>query len=327
MLWISSLPIALLFLLLLPCFLAQDGGENEQSRDIISVWEGDSFSITCSMNGSENQVGMYLKDIRRNRNVIYVPYQKSSNIFPALANRLNYSKEGQDHRITLHSAQESDSNIYLCYEIVKINDHHKNLHGKKTIVVVKAKTSGALKQSPLYANPGQGQSISITCELKSSPEDEGIYLLRTHVQPGEVLYVSHRNVSRASPAFKNRWEYSKEGKSVVITLQNLQQNDSDNYVCAEEVKDSPLLSASGTMVLVKEWEQAYSQACKKSSWGLYGLIIVVVLLFCALVCCTLYHVDLKKYFQKKTPNIVYEDMSYSSRRNTMVRNDTYSRGN
>ncbi|NXI80092.1 CD7 protein, partial [Rhipidura dahli] len=140
-------------------------------------------------------------------------------------------------------------------------------------------------------------------------------LLRTHMQPGRVLYVSELNMSRVSRAFESRLEYSRQGNRVVITLHNLQEDDSDNYVCAEEVTNAPLLSASGTMLLVKEVEQA----CKKSSWDLYALIVVVTLLFCALVCCTLYRVDVKKYFQKKNPNVVYEDMSYNSRRSTLVR--------
>ncbi|NXM72340.1 CD7 protein, partial [Serilophus lunatus] len=146
------------------------------------------------------------------------------------------------------------------------------------------------------------------------------FLLRTHVRPEEVLYVSNQNAARILPAFANRLNYSKEGKQIVITLHNLQKNDSDNYVCAKEVKNSPLLSASGTMVLVKEGEQACpGQECTDSPWVMYSLIIVVALLFSALVCCTLYHVNIKKYFQKKNPNVVYEDMSYGSRRNTLVR--------
>ncbi|NXB55590.1 CD7 protein, partial [Struthidea cinerea] len=140
-------------------------------------------------------------------------------------------------------------------------------------------------------------------------------LLRTHMQPGRVLHVSKLNMSEVSPAFVNRLEYSREGNRMVITLQNLQEDDSDNYVCAEEVTNAPLLSASGTMVLVQEAEQA----CEKSSWVLYALTVVVALLFCSLVCCTLYRVDVKKYFQKKKPNVVYEDMSYNSRRSTLVR--------
>ncbi|NWV02465.1 CD7 protein, partial [Ptilonorhynchus violaceus] len=144
-------------------------------------------------------------------------------------------------------------------------------------------------------------------------------LLRTHVQPGQVLYVSNPSVSKVFDPFVNRLEYSKEGKRIVITLHNLRENDTDNYVCAEDVKNSSLLSASGTMVLVKGAEQAHSQVCEKSSWDVYALVIVVVLLFCALVCCTLYRGDMKKYFQKKKPSVVYEDMSYNSRRNTLVR--------
>ncbi|NXH83036.1 CD7 protein, partial [Edolisoma coerulescens] len=143
------------------------------------------------------------------------------------------------------------------------------------------------------------------------------YLLRTHVQPGTVLYVSKLNESSVSPAFKSRLEYSREGNRLVITLQDLQEKDSDNYVCAEDVNNSPLLSASGTMVLVKG--TTLLLACKKSSWGLHAVIVVAALLFWALVCCTLYRVDVKKYFQKKKPNEVYEDMSYNSRRSMLVR--------
>ncbi|NXP17272.1 CD7 protein, partial [Scytalopus superciliaris] len=145
-------------------------------------------------------------------------------------------------------------------------------------------------------------------------------LLRTHVQPQIVLHVSNQSVPRG---FGNHLHYSKEGKKVAITLRNLQENDTDNYVCVEEVKtrkNTQSLSATGTMVLVKEGEQAYSQqACSDSSWIIYSLLILVALLFCALVCCTLYRVNIKKCFEKKTPNTVYEDMSYSSRRNTLVR--------
>ncbi|NXR50120.1 CD7 protein, partial [Hippolais icterina] len=139
-------------------------------------------------------------------------------------------------------------------------------------------------------------------------------LLRTHVQPALVLSVSGLNKSEVSAAFENRLEYSREGNRTVITLHNLQEKDSDNYICAEQVEGFPLLSASGTMVLVKE--------CKKSSRGFYALLIVVALLFCALMCCTLCRVDVKKYFQKKKkkkPNVIYEDMTYNSRRNTLVR--------
>lgn len=102
-------------------------------------------------------------------------------------------------------------------------------------------------------NPQQGQSVSITCALKTSHEDEGIYLLKTHMQPEPVLYVSSQNTSTVFPAFANRLEYSKEGGKIVITLHNLWRNDSDIYVCAGVVKNSSFLSVnrSGTMMLIK----------------------------------------------------------------------------
>ncbi|NXE69786.1 CD7 protein, partial [Calcarius ornatus] len=318
MLWMLFLPHASLFLLLLPCFPAQDGGGKEQSTDVVSAWEGDSISITCPMNGSQYQLGMYLRVIRQNVNLVYCGKEKCPKINPNFTKRLESSKEGENLRITLHRLQESDSQIYVCTEVLKTQEKYR----KTTIVLVKAKSRRLLEQSPLHANPEQGQSVNITCVLKSSREDEKFLLLRTHVQPGTVLSVSNLNRSEVSPAFGNRLEYSREGNRIVVILHKLQEKDSDNYICAQEVKGSPLLSASGTMVLVKEVEQT----CEKSSWGLYALLIVVAVLFCALVCCTLYRVDVKKYFQKKKHNQVYEDMSYNSRRSTLVRTNTYSRG-
>ncbi|NWS32418.1 CD7 protein, partial [Polioptila caerulea] len=139
-------------------------------------------------------------------------------------------------------------------------------------------------------------------------------LLRTHIQPSQVLSVSNLTVSEVSPAFGNRSEYSIEENRIVITLHSLQEEDSDNYICVQ-VLESSQLSARGTMVLVREVEQA----CEKSSWHSYVLAVVVALLFCALVCCTLCRVDVKKCFQKKKIDVVYEDMSCNSRRNTLVR--------
>ncbi|NXO54698.1 CD7 protein, partial [Aramus guarauna] len=144
------------------------------------------------------------------------------------------------------------------------------------------------------------------------------FLLRTHMQREKVLYVSSQNVSTIFPAFANRLEYSKQKKKIVITLHNLWKNDSDMYVCAGVVKNSSFLSVngSGTMMMIKEVEQ---MDCSNSSWGIFGLTIVLALLFSTLMCYALYHVHMKKYCQKKNPNAVYEDMSYSSRLNTLVR--------
>ncbi|NWX24716.1 CD7 protein, partial [Aegotheles bennettii] len=262
----------------------------EQSTEVISVWEGDSVSITCSMKGSEKEVGMYLTASIQQVNVIQGSKDSISFVLPALANRIKYSKEEGNLSITLHNVQESDSNVYLCIKFINNTGHHKRLNGKTTIVVVKANTSGVVEQLPLYANPQQGQSVNITCALKTSQEEKGIYLLKTHMQRERVLYVSSQNAATISPAFANRLEYSKEEKKIVITLHNLQKNDSDMYVCAGVLKDSSFLSLSrsGTMMLIKEVEQTgYS----KSSWGISGLAIVVAVLFTALVGSSLYHVN------------------------------------
>ncbi|NXX94114.1 CD7 protein, partial [Centropus bengalensis] len=327
MLWILCSLTASIFLLLLPCVPGQNGGENEQSTDIISVWEGESISITCSMKGSENELGTYLTTkIPQLVHVIYVSRLNTSYILPALANRIKYSKEGGNLSVTLHNVQESDSNIYLCIKYVKIKERHKKLNGKSTIVVVKAKNSTFVEQSPIYVNTQQGQSTSITCTFESSHEEEGIFLLKTHMWPEKVLYVSSQNASTVFPAFANRLEYSKQEKKIVITLHDLRKNDSDVYVCVGVLRHFSFLSVngSGTLVLIKEAEQI---DCRNSSWGIYGLLIMVALLFFALICCMLHRVDIKKYFQKRKPNTVYEDMSYSSRRSTLVRTNTYTTGN
>ncbi|KAM6377232.1 T-cell antigen CD7 [Pluvialis apricaria] len=324
MLWISHLPTAFLFLLLLSCFPGQNGGENEQPMDMISVWEGDSISITCS--GSGNELGMYLTTSIQGVNVLYFSQKNTSFILPTVSNRIEYSKEGRNLRITLHNVQESDSNIYVCSEFILSKGRHKKLKGKTTIVVVKAKNNGVVEQSPPYANPQQGQSVSITCALRSSHEEEGIYLLKTHKRPEIVLHVSSQDDSTIFPAFANRLEYSKEEKKIVITLHNLWKTDSDMYVCAGVLKNSSSLSVNrrGTMILIEEVEQT---DCSNSSWTIYGLIIVIALQFSALMCCSLFHVNMKKYFQKRKSNAVYEDMSYCSRRNTLVRTNTYTNDN
>uniref|UniRef100_A0A8C9MIZ3 Immunoglobulin V-set domain-containing protein n=1 Tax=Serinus canaria TaxID=9135 RepID=A0A8C9MIZ3_SERCA len=164
-----------------------------------------------------------------------------------------------------------------------------------------SKSRRPLEQSPLHANPEQGQSVNITCVLKSSGEDEKFILLRTHVQPGRVLSVSNLNGSEVSPAFGNRLEYSREGNRIVIFLHELQEQDSDNYICAQEVKGSPLQDRQ----TLESLESGLRLLCV--------LLSSVTNRLCVSTCL-------------KKPNVVYEDMSYNSRRSTLVRTNTYSRG-
>ncbi|XP_035198260.1 T-cell antigen CD7 isoform X2 [Oxyura jamaicensis] len=314
------------------------GDENtflEQPTDVVSVWEGDSDSITCSIYNSENELGMYLRTQVPPDNVLYVPKDNKPTVLPAFVNRIKYSKEGAKLTVTLLNARESDSNFYLCTRFTKRNGYHVRLDGKTTIVVVKAAVvpplklginkhgAGIVEQSPLIVDIQQGQSINITCVLNSSYEDEEIYLLKTHMQPEGVLRVSSQKALEIFPHFANRLEYSKQEKKLVITLHSLQQSDSDVYVCAAVLKNTSLFSMSqkGTMVLVKGGEET---AFHNRSWAYYGLIIMAVLLFSVLMCFAVYCVHMKKYFQKRKTNTVYEDMSYGSRRNTFIKPNIYT---
>ncbi|KAM8796982.1 uncharacterized protein ACNFOS_009612 [Eudromia elegans] len=211
--------------------------------------------------------------------------------FPCLSvDRIYFSNEGNKMRVTFKNILQNDSNIYLCTNIIK-EGNYVMLDGKRTMVVVRAKDNGVVEQSPLSLSVWQGESININCSLKSSHEEEGIFLLKTHMKPEIVMYVSRQNVSTISTAFANRLEYSKQEKTLVIILHNLQKNDSDIYLCVGVLKNSIALSlnGSGTMLLVKD--------------------------------------HIKEHPQKRKPNVVYEDMSYSSRRSTLVRANTYSSSN
>ncbi|XP_072208397.1 T-cell antigen CD7 [Excalfactoria chinensis] len=326
--WTSPLPLVYLLLLLLPFFPGQNGEENkftEWSTDIISVWEGDSINVTCSKDSSETEVGTYLRTRNPLADIVYVSAKKTSHVHPNFANRIKFSKEGTNLTITVHNVQKSDSNIYYCSSYTKKNGRHVRRDGKSVIVFVKAKSSGVIEQSPLSVSTQQGESINITCVLKSSHEDEEIMLLKIHMQPEKVLFVLSQNTLTISPTFANRLEYSKQEEKLVITLHNLQENDTDIYVCAAALKNSSLsVSESGTMVLVKGGKQT---VCSTSSLAIYIPTILVALLSFALICFVLCRIDMKNFFQKKKINVVYEDMSFSSRSNTLVRTNTYSMNN
>ncbi|NXD10649.1 CD7 protein, partial [Nothocercus nigrocapillus] len=130
------------------------------------------------------------------------------------------------------------------------------------------------------------------------------FLLKTHLKPERVLYVSRQNASTTSTTFANRLEYSKQEKKLVITLHNLQKNDSDIYLCVGVLKNSRALAlnGSGTMVLVKEVEQT---GCSHSSWIFCGLTVVVVMLFFALICFVLYRVNVSMQSSCQNKQILY----------------------
>uniref|UniRef100_U3I1C0 Immunoglobulin domain-containing protein n=1 Tax=Anas platyrhynchos platyrhynchos TaxID=8840 RepID=U3I1C0_ANAPP len=171
--------------------------------------------------------------------------------------------------------------------------------------------SGIVEQSPLVVDIQQGQSLNITCALNSSYKDEEICLLKTHKQPEGVLCVSSQKALEIFPVFANRLEYSKEEKKLVITLHNLQQSDNDVYVCAAVLNNSFLFSVSqrGTMVMVK------------------GIVLLPHCVMREILAAGLLRCKLATWsgsFQALKTNAVYEDMSYSSRRNTFVKPNIYN---
>uniref|UniRef100_A0A669Q3I8 Immunoglobulin domain-containing protein n=1 Tax=Phasianus colchicus TaxID=9054 RepID=A0A669Q3I8_PHACC len=146
----------------------------------------------------------------------------------------------------------------------------------------------------------QGESINITCVLKTWLEDEGIMLLRTQMQPEKVFHVSSQNTTTIFSTFAYHLEYSKQGKNLVITLHNLQESDTDIYLCAAKLKNSSLLvSESGTMVLVKgtQLNKGLHRCGKQTECSINSLaistptIVVGVLLLSALIFCILNRVN------------------------------------
>lgn len=89
------------------------------------------------MKGSENELGRYLRTSIQSVNLLYLNNESVPYIPPALANRVKYSDEGENFRITLHNVQESDSNIYRCVQFIKTKNYPQKLNEKTTIVMVK----------------------------------------------------------------------------------------------------------------------------------------------------------------------------------------------
>ncbi|OXB54998.1 hypothetical protein ASZ78_005970 [Callipepla squamata] len=117
------------------------------------------------------------------------------------------------------------------------------------MIISKAKTNGVIDQSPLSVIAQQGESINITCTLESAHEE--IIFFKAHIQLEKLLHASSQKAVTISHAFANRLEFSNQEKELVITLHNLQKNDTDMYVCAAVLKNSLTMSESGTMVLVE----------------------------------------------------------------------------
>lgn len=89
--------------------------------------------------------------------------------------------------------------------------------------------------------------------MKGSENEVGTYLT-TIIQPVNVIYVSKQNTSYILPALANRTKYSKDGRNLRVTLHNVQESDSNIYLCTKFIKSKghhKKLTGKTTIVVVK----------------------------------------------------------------------------
>ncbi|XP_074871114.1 uncharacterized protein LOC142023741 [Carettochelys insculpta] len=135
--WTSDVPAAFLLFLL---FQGVPGTTHvTQKPPIVMVHEGKSANITCFIPEGKKLAGMYLKrEVVNTMNVLYIT-----------ANSTNYPKDARykdrvevvvhstEVRITLHSLQKNDTDLYVCRGSVLVNNDPQKVWGQGTILVVK----------------------------------------------------------------------------------------------------------------------------------------------------------------------------------------------
>lgn len=108
----------------------------EQSPVIVDIQQGQSISITCAFNSSyEDEEICLVKTHMQPEGVLCISSQKALEIFPAFANRLEYSKEEKKLVITLHNLQQSDNDVYVC--VAMLDNSLFSVSQRGTMVLVK----------------------------------------------------------------------------------------------------------------------------------------------------------------------------------------------
>ncbi|XP_072501516.1 T-cell antigen CD7 isoform X2 [Notamacropus eugenii] len=163
----------------------------------------------------------------------------------------------------------------------------------------------------------EGDAINITCITVG--KSAGIYLKRSTVRLMVVTHFSKKSESIITESYKNRTIISGSLNNLVITITNIQPNDTDVYTCHATVSDN--IQGNGTMVVVTEKKG-------KRKYGSLGVILIVVSFFIGLVLWPL-SMMLKKWVcnlrkSQNTSCTVYEDMSYVIQRNTSCQNNQYN---
>ncbi|XP_030062326.1 T-cell antigen CD7 [Microcaecilia unicolor] len=302
----------LLFLLGFLSPIESKGAEINQSPNKIIVQKGGSVQITCSFTFEGRPVGVYLRR-RLTESIIYIQNNGDKRFD---RNHTEVSGIVNNFTVTLHQLQENDSDLYLCDGSIYTSVVQR-IQGRGTLVIVTESKGAEINQSPNKIIVQKGGSVQITCSFTFEGRPVGVYLRRRLTE--SIIYIQNNGDKRFD---RNHTEVSGIVNNFTVTLHQLQENDSDLYLCDGSIYTSVVqrIQGRGTLVIVTDFQQ---------EWKSYLLIMLgVIILF--LIGFLIFHaeslrMDVKHCYKpkKKTnQNLVYEDMSYSLKRNTKS-NPTY----
>ncbi|XP_019398365.1 PREDICTED: T-cell antigen CD7 [Crocodylus porosus] len=243
--------LCLSFLLLL-CFPVQNEAKKtiiEQSPPFIRVPEGASIKMTCLLKTEAKEEGVYLMRGRAaDEKVTYVS-KDGNRPFPNFNGRIEASGPAKNLTITLQQLRQSDSGLYYCLGVM----HGADLPAAKgtgTLVIVTDQNKITEKlEAPISGQ--EGDSINIMCATETKGKDVEVYLMRQYVDPKTVIHIPNNGAAAISSAFTNRIEYSGPPNNRTITLQGLQPNDTDVYVCVSAVlTPSPYIAKETSTIVV-----------------------------------------------------------------------------
>nr|XP_033818122.1 T-cell antigen CD7-like isoform X2 [Geotrypetes seraphini] len=195
-----------------------------------------------------------------------------------------------------------------------------------------------INQSPYKIIVQEGGSVQITCSFTIQGEPVGVYLQRRLTE--KVTYIQNNGDKFFD---RNHTEVFGNVRNFTVTLHWLQKNESDLYMCDGTIRipsSTPKslipIRGSGTLVIITDgiYNGSFSRnlledsqtKCSRndsSAWMIYVFIVLVVIIliligvfiFLAKTTQTAFK-HCYKPKKKANQNIVYEDMSYSLRRNT-----------
>ncbi|XP_044533087.1 T-cell antigen CD7 [Gracilinanus agilis] len=186
-------------------------------------------------------------------------------------------------------------------------------------------------QFPPLIKAQEGDTINITC--LASGKLHGLYLRRLTVMRMKVIYLSENEFITAMN-YKNRTSISGPLSNLMVTITNVQLNDTDVYIC-EGIMIRENLQGNGTIVVVteKKWKQEVGGENGNKNLQVYPYTypIMMVLFFAFGLALGPLYMKMKKLRKKfnlrrtQNPlNSVYEDMSYTIHRNTMCQDNEYN---